>query len=89
MIRGHAWRYGVEAELNPLDGQALLRRLALKVRDGNVDGVILLLPETRQSRAFRHEFQTFLAGEFPISARVALMRLAAGREPGGNALIVL
>ena len=27
MIRGVGWRFGVECELNPLDGQALLRRL--------------------------------------------------------------
>lgn len=34
MIRGEGWRYGTEAELNPIDGQALIRRLTLKTRDG-------------------------------------------------------
>ena len=51
LIRGEGWRYGVECEMNPTDGQALLRRLALKQRDGMVDGVIMLLPDTRQARA--------------------------------------
>lgn len=33
MIRGAGWRYGTEAEPNPIDGQALIRRLTLKERD--------------------------------------------------------
>lgn len=89
MVRGDAWRYGVECELNPVDGQALLRRLHLKLRDGAVDGVILLLPDTRQSRIFRREFAPVLQVEFPVAAALALRRLAAGEPPGGNSLIVL
>ncbi len=81
LIRGDGWRYGVEAELNPMDGQALLRRLALKQRDGMVDGVILLLPETRQTRAFRREFADLLTSDFPIPGRLAFERLAAGGSP--------
>jgi transcriptional regulator with XRE-family HTH domain len=89
LIRGTGWRYGVEAELNPIDGQALLRRLALKLRDGDVDGVILLLPNSRQARAFRCEFEPLLVTEFPVPARLALARLGAGRPPGGNSIMVL
>jgi transcriptional regulator with XRE-family HTH domain len=89
LIRGTDWRYGVEAELNPVDGQALLRRLSLKLRDGNVDGVILLLPNSRQARAFRREFEPLLVTEFPVPPRLALARLGAGRAPGGNAIVVL
>src|SRR5262245_36496428 len=36
-VAGVGWRYGVEAESLPRDGQALIRRLALKARDGDVD----------------------------------------------------
>lgn len=61
MVSGPDWRYGIEAEMNPIDGQALVRRLALKQRDGGVDGVILLLPDTRQARQFRREFAGLLA----------------------------
>lgn len=72
--RAAAWRFGVEAETYPTDGQALARRLALKSRDGAVDGVILLLPDTRQTRAFRREFAGLLATDFPIAGAEALRR---------------
>jgi transcriptional regulator with XRE-family HTH domain len=45
MVRGNDWRFGAEAESSPRDGQALVRRIQLKVRDGMVDGVLLLLPD--------------------------------------------
>jgi len=89
MVRGTNWRYGIEAEMNPIDGQALLRRIHLKQRDGDVTGVILLLPETRTTRQFRSEFAVLLATEFSIHPRRALACLAVGRDPGGNTLIVL
>lgn len=88
-VRGEGWRYGTEAELNPIDGQALLRRLTLKQRDGGVDGVILLLPDTRQARQFRREFTSLLATDFPIGSGRALRRLGAGQDPGGSAIIVI
>lgn len=79
----------VECELNPIDGQALLRRLTLKQRDGMVDGVILLLPDTRQARLFRREFAQLLAEQFPVGSAEALRRLAAGLDPGGSAIVTL
>lgn len=87
MVRGDGWRYGVEAELNPIDGQALLRRLKLKQAEGMVDGVILLLPDTRQTRLFKREFADALKTEFPIHGSAAIARLAAGEDPGGNAVV--
>jgi transcriptional regulator with XRE-family HTH domain len=78
LIRGEGWRFGVECELNPLDGQGLIRRLNLKQKDGLVDGVILLVPDTRQARAFRREFAADLAALFPTPARLALDRLRKG-----------
>ncbi len=89
LIRGDGWRYGVEAELNPVDGQALIRRLMLKARDGRVDGVLLLLPETRHARDFRREFGPLLAGAFPGTPAAALKRLDAGLDPGGGAVITI
>jgi hypothetical protein len=83
------WRYGVEAETHPSDGQAQMRRLALKRRDGQVDGVILLLPDTRTTRAFVREFGPLVARDFPQSGPNALRRLAAGEDPGGSAVVVL
>ncbi len=89
LVSGDGWRYGVEAELNPIDGQALIRRLALKRRDGGVDGVLLLLPDTRQARLFRREFGELLRSDFAVAGSVALRRLAAGLDPGGGAAISL
>jgi transcriptional regulator with XRE-family HTH domain len=88
-IRGDGWRLGVEAELNPVDGQSLLRRLGLKRRDGIADGVVLLMPDTRQTRLFRREFSAGLETDFPIPARKALDRLAKGLHPGGSSVIIL
>jgi hypothetical protein len=87
MIRGEGWRYGVECEMNPIDGQAALRRLTLKQKDGLVDGVTLLLPDTRQARLFRREFVEQLAAQFPVRSIDALRALAAGKNPGGSAII--
>jgi hypothetical protein len=73
--------------MNPIDGQAALRRLTLKQKDGLVDGVILLLPDTRQARLFRREFAGLLAEQFPVRSIDALRHLAAGEDPGGSAII--
>jgi transcriptional regulator with XRE-family HTH domain len=86
---GPGWRYAAEAEMNPVDGQALLRRLKQKQRDGAVDGVLVLLRDTRQARAFRREFASQLAVEFPIPGSQAMRLLAGGDPPSGNAIIVL
>ena len=88
-VGGIDWRYGVEVELNPFDGQALLRRLAIKRRDGGVDGVLLVLPDTRQTRLFRREYTALLAADYPVTSSEALGRLAAGQNPGGSAVVVL
>jgi hypothetical protein len=63
--------------------------LKLKQTDGLVDGVILAMPDTRQTRAFRREFEPELRELFPIPDPLALRRLAAGSSPGGCALVIL
>lgn len=82
-------RIGIEAETRPNDAQALERKLALKERDGAVDRVILLLADTRSNRAFLRLAGPGLRARFPVDGRRALEALAAGRDPGGNALILL
>jgi transcriptional regulator with XRE-family HTH domain len=89
MILGADWRFGVEAETAPRDGQALARRLALKLRDGGVEGLILVVRDTHRSRAFVEETRMHFSDLLPVHARVALASLRAGRRPEGNALIVL
>ena len=89
MIRGSDWREAVEAETGPRDGQALARRIALKRRDSEVDGVILLLPRTGRAREFVAQFRSLLAGDFPVDGRLILQRLAAGQNPGGSGIVLL
>ena len=89
LVRGSGWRYGVEAETAPNDGQATLRRLALKRRDGEVDGVLLVLRDTRRTRDFLREIEPVLGGSFPIAGRRALELLGVGADPGGHAIIVV
>jgi hypothetical protein len=64
-------------------------RVNLKQRDGELDHVILLIADTRANRAALLAAATELADAFPVPARDALKALAAGRAPGGNALIIL
>ena len=89
LVRGPDFRYGVEAETAPRDAQALVRRILAKERDGEVDGVILLLRATLQTRRFLTEAGTWLASSFPVVGSRALELLAAGVAPGGNAVVVL
>ena len=79
MARGPGWRYGTEAEIHPTDTQALGRRIGMKQRYGQVDGVLLVLPATADA----------LAPPFPVPGRRAIELLRAGMDPGGNSVIVL
>jgi hypothetical protein len=88
VIRGVGWRRPAEAETVLDDIQALERRLALKVRDGGVDGVILVIADTpRNRRALAAAPGSFSA--FDRNARRVLSALATGRDPGGSSLILL
>jgi len=82
-------RYGIEAKTAPMDSQALARRVQLKMRDGAVDGVILLLPRTRQTREFIEGGAGTLGPVFPIPGARALELLRAGVDPGGSAIVTL
>jgi transcriptional regulator with XRE-family HTH domain len=86
---GSEWRYGVEAETAPRDSQALTRRLKAMERDGQVDGVILVLPVTRRSREFLAAAAETLRPSFPVDGRRALELLAAGIDPGGSAIVLV
>lgn len=80
---------GVEAETRIRDLQALLRRIALKRRDGALEDVILLLADTRHHRRIVRAHADDLAFDYPVPGRLALQRLAAGAHPGGGAVLLL
>ena len=89
MIRGANWRFGVEAETSPRDGQALVRRLQLKLRDGEVDGVVLLVRDTRQTRLFLDAAEMELGAFLPLGSRQILGALRRGERPSGNGIVVV
>jgi hypothetical protein len=87
MLVAPTWRRPVEAETVIDDVQATERRLRLKIRDGGVDGVVLLIANTRRNRsAIAAAPGAFL--EFDRDARRVLADLRAGRDPG-TALLFL
>lgn len=89
VVRGDSWRTGIEAETGPRDSQALVRRVRLKQRDGQVDSVVLLLRSTVRTRRFLADAGEQVRAAFPGDGAVALARLRAGADPGENAVIML
>lgn len=78
----------VEAETHIDDIQALERGIAAKQRDLGVARVILLVADTRHNRAII-EGVPELRRRFPIGTRACLFALTQGRDPGGDALVIL
>jgi transcriptional regulator with XRE-family HTH domain len=88
-IRGTTFRSGVEAETRLRDLQALDRRLALKERDGGMDRLLLLVLDRCANRTTVRAYADVIHARFPVPGSRALELLAAGADPGGNALILL
>lgn len=88
-VAGTDWRLGVEAEMRPNDLQALERRLALKQRDGGVDRLVLLLPNSSANRRLVRAHEATLRTRFPLPGSKAMAMLAAGHQPAADALVVL
>jgi len=78
---------GIEAETRPTDMQELQRRVSLKKRDGGVDRVVLVLADTAWCR--RLVRLNDVSEAFPIPGKVALKALAEGRDPGGDAIVLI
>lgn len=89
ILVGEGWRHAYEAETRPRDRQALERRLALKVRDGGIDAVSLLLADSRHNRDFVRSNGPVLRERFPVPGRRALELLGAGVDPGAGSVILL
>lgn len=87
-VRSPRWTVGVEAETRPRDVQALKRRLQGKARDSAVDGVVLVLLDSRHNRDFVRLDADGLAESFPVPGARALDLLAAGVMPG-SAIVLL
>ena len=88
-VRGPDWTYGIEAETAPRDAQALNRRVQLKTRDGQMDGVILVMRDSRRTAAFLREAADELMPNFPVAGRRALELLGAGVDPRGSSIVIV
>jgi transcriptional regulator with XRE-family HTH domain len=88
VIDGPAVDEMVEAETRLDDLQALERRIRLKQRDMQVRRVVLLVADTRHNRAVL-EAHPEVVERFPVSTRACLATLGAGRDPGGDAIVLL
>jgi transcriptional regulator with XRE-family HTH domain len=86
---GQGWRHGFEAETRPRDLQALLRRIALKIRDGEVDAASLVLLDSAHNRALVKANLTTLRERFPVPGPRALDALRQGLDPGQGSVILL
>jgi hypothetical protein len=79
----------VEAETRITDGQALERKLALKVRDDPEGHLVLLVADTRTNRRALLGLRAGLRTMLPGSAREVLTALGAGREPPASAILMM
>jgi transcriptional regulator with XRE-family HTH domain len=91
-IRGRVprrWRCRVEAETRIADGQALERKLALKLRDDPGGHLVLLVADTRVNRAAIAAIRQGLRELFPGNPRELLRALRAGRDPATNGIVLM
>jgi transcriptional regulator with XRE-family HTH domain len=83
------WRARVEAETRIADGQALERKLALKLRDDPGGHLILLVADTRANRRALATLDAGLRSHLPHSTRDILACLTRGEEPPGSGIVVM
>ena len=91
-VRGQAprpWRARVEDETNAADGQALERKLMLKLRDDPDGHAIVLLADTRANRVALRALRPGLRDALPLDTRPMLAALGAGRDPGASGIVIL
>jgi transcriptional regulator with XRE-family HTH domain len=89
LLRLDGRRAGCEAETRITDVQALERRLALKLRDGEVDVLILLVSDTSWNRRVLAAHREGLRTLLPFDGREVLRALASGYVPNESGLLVL
>ena len=82
-------RAGCEAEVRLFDLQALERRLALKLRDGGVDLLLLVVADTIRNRDVLRAHRDHLRALLPLDSRDVLASLRSGELPRESGLVLL
>jgi len=80
---------GVEAITRLRDVQAQVRQAQLKRSDAAVGRLVLLIAATHANRRALSAAEVLMRAGFTIGTRAAMAALAAGRDPGGDALVLL
>ena len=89
MVRLEGRRIAIEAESRLRDAQALDRRCQTKLRDGDVDVLVLLVSDTTHNRDFLAEHREALRLTLPLDGRQVLKALRAGKVPAQNGLLLI
>jgi transcriptional regulator with XRE-family HTH domain len=89
LVRLRDRRAGCEAETRLLDVQALERRLSLKLRDGEIDVLILLVSDTANNRRILAAHREALRALLPLDGRQVLASLRAGHLPERSGIVIL
>ena len=84
-----ACRIAVEVVTRLSDVQAMLRAAQLKQRDLGADRLIIVVAATHANRQALAEARSALVATFDLEAQRTLARLAAGQDPGRDAIILL
>jgi len=80
---------GCEAETKVNDIQAMERKLALKLRDGEVDVLIVIVADTVANRDALDRHREELRALLPLDTREILRCLRVGRLPSASGLMVI
>lgn len=89
VIHGHGDQTAVEAETRLTDLQSLLRRLQLKLRDGGVARLVLLVADTHANRAAVRAGDSSLSAVLPLAGRPVLEPIAAGHHPPASGYVFM
>jgi transcriptional regulator with XRE-family HTH domain len=89
VIRVAGGELAVEAETRLTDIQALERRIGLKMRDSQIDRVILLVNESATNRRVVRTHREDLRAMFPLERREVMAALRSGACPAENGLVLL
>ena len=83
------WTCALEFVTRFYDCQAQLRAFQLKLRDGHVDRLIVVVKATHANRRALRSARDVIANVFPMSTRRVIAALASGRDPGANGIALV
>ena len=88
LISGHL-RIVVEVITRLADAQAQIRAAQLKARDLDATRLVIVLAATHANRDALNSVRDALGRAFSLDTRGVMAALAAGRDPGRDAIVLL